>query len=110
MKAARPGTIGVACLLAASSLAAADFASYREFRFGASPAAIGKLPGISPAEAKVIHQVPARIEQLDWQPHAFGAAEKPDPVRDAQLFFYNGELYRMVVTYDRYKVTGLTVD
>ena len=88
-----------------STLCGAEFSSYRGFHFGMSLAAGAKQAG---SVTRVIHQRPALIQELDWRPaSAFNA--KADPAQDGTLSFYNGELYRIVITYDRYKVEGMTV-
>jgi len=57
----------------------------------------------------VIHQRPALIQELAWQPQFLtGARTQPDPVRTIHCSFYNGQLFRIVVTYDRDKIEGLT--
>jgi hypothetical protein len=35
---------------------------------------------------------------------------KVDPVKDGLFCFINGELFRIVITYDRYKVEGMTAE
>jgi hypothetical protein len=57
---------------------------------------------MTPAEAKVIHQRPALIQQLSWR------AESGDSVRGISFQFLNGELSSMVVDYDRTTTAGLT--
>ena len=99
-------------LLGASTLFGGDFASYRGLRFGMTLAAAGKEASAKPTEAKLMHQRPALIQEMEWQPRVSAQADavKADPVRDGLLSFYNGELFRIVVTYDRYRVEGMTAD
>jgi hypothetical protein len=97
-------------LLGTSILAAGDFSSYRGFQFGMTLASAAKQAGMNPSEAIVLHQKPALIQQLDWRPR-WPVKAKPaqaDPVEDGLLSFYNGELYRIVVSYDRYRMEGMT--
>lgn len=93
-------------------LAATDFSSYRGFRFGTNLAATAKQAGIPTVDAKMIHQRPAVIQEMEWRPGSPSVLEssKPDPVKEALLQFYNGELFRIVVTYDSYKIEGMTVN
>jgi hypothetical protein len=66
-------------------------------------------PGVKPSEARTIHQRPAVIQELAWQPQFLtGASARTDPVRTITCSFYNGRLFRIVVTYDRDKIEGLT--
>jgi hypothetical protein len=55
-------------------------------------------------------QRPAMIQELWWQ-RSFGESSPPgDPVREVVFSFYNGDLFRMVVTYDGHRTEGLTDD
>ena len=110
---ARLGAIGVLyTVLGTSLLCAADFSNYRGFQLGMSLAAAEKQAGMQASDVKVVHQRPAVIQELEWQPR-FGAFTDPlkgDPVKEGLLCFLDGSLFRIVVTYDRYKVEGLTTE
>jgi hypothetical protein len=97
-------------LLGTSILAAGDFSSYRGFQFGMTLSAAAKQAGMNSSEATVLHQRPALIQQLDWRPRWPVQAKQAqaDPVEDGLLSFYNGELFRIVVSYDRYRMEGMT--
>jgi len=104
---------GILCGVAAASLlGAGDLSSYRELQFGMSLAAAAKQLGSTPADARLVHQRPALIQEIDWQPPStiVAALAKADPVREATLCFFNGQLYRIVVTYDRYRIEGMTAE
>jgi len=104
------GVIGSA-LIGTSLLCAGDLSSYRGLKLGMSLAAVAKQAGTKPADAKVVHQRPAVIQEMNWELHsALPANSKPDPVKDGLLSFYNGELFRIIVTYDRYKIEGMTAE
>jgi len=88
---------------------AQDLSRYREFQFGMGLPAVAKLANMKSSEAKVIHQRPAVIQELKWQPElSLSSSPQADPVRSILFSFYNGELFRIVVSYDRYKTQGLT--
>lgn len=97
-------------ILWTSSLWAADFSSYRGFQFGSSLATAAEQAGVAPSEAKLVHQRPALIQELNWRPGSpyQSVVDKAYPVRDSLLRFYNGELFQIVTTYDRQKVEGMT--
>ena len=98
-------------LLAASLVSAGDFSTYREFQFGMTLPAVVKLVGMNSSQAKVIHERPALIQDLDWQLGRHpGSSPDAGPVNDIRFSFCNGELFRMVVNYDRYKTEGLTAE
>jgi hypothetical protein len=102
---------GLVCgALGTSMLSAADLSSYRGLKLGMSLAAASKQLGTKPSEAKIIHQRPALIQEMNWEmrsPVPSGSS-KPDPVKDGLLTFVNGELSRILITYDRYKVEGMS--
>lgn len=113
MTSARSGIIGILCgVLGTSMLYAGDFSSYRGLQFGMNLTAAAKQAGTKPTGARIVHQSPALIQEMDWQPRAPVRADpvKADPVKEGRLFFFNGELFRIVVTYDRYKVEGMTAE
>ena len=58
-------------VLAVNSLCASDLSSYREVQFGMNLPAVAKVMGVTPSEAKLIHQRPAMIQELAWQPGSF---------------------------------------
>jgi len=87
-----------------------DMSRYREFQFGMNLPAIVKQTGMKASDARVIHQRPAVIQELEWQPQLSPTSSQADPVRTIFFSFYNGELFRIVVNYDRYKTGGLSTE
>jgi hypothetical protein len=98
--------------LAAVSLSGADLSAYRGFAFGASPAVVTKQLALPATAVRTTQTRPASIQELDWRPLtvAIGAGRKPESVREGVLSFFNGELYRIEVTYDRYQIDGMTAE
>ena len=94
-------------LLFSPSLSGADLSTYRGFQFGMSLNAAVKHSGIDISEVTVIHERPARIQELSWRPVRFFSGDT-DPVEQVSFSFYNGQLFRMVVDYDTDKTNGLT--
>ena len=89
---------------------AGDLSQYRGFQFGTDLPAVLKQAGLDLSQVKVIHTRPALIQTLDWHPQSLGPSPQPESIDDVLLSFYNGELYRIVVNYDRYEVEGLTAE
>ncbi len=90
---------------------AGDLSHYRDYALGSNLATVAKQAAIDPAKAKTIHSRPALIQDLVWQPVQFGAAAvKAESTQELTFTFYNDELYRIVVSYDRYETEGLTSD
>lgn len=87
-----------------------DLSRYREFRFGMDLPAIARDTGMRLSDAKMIHERPAVIQEMQWRPQLFlgGPSLRTDPVQEVLFSFYNGELFRIVVNYDRYRTEGLT--
>jgi hypothetical protein len=104
--------IPVLCAFVGGSLSAAqDFSSYRGLKFGISTAAAAKEADITPDQVRTVHRQPDVIQEIDWQPRESSANPSgADPVKGAVLSFFNGELFRIVVAYDRYKIEGMTAD
>ncbi len=90
---------------------AEDLSSYRGFQLGMNLLAVAKKAEMKPSEAKVIYQRPAVIQELGWRPQSsYISSAQGDPVKEVLFSFYNGELYRIVVSYDQDRTQGLTDD
>jgi hypothetical protein len=100
------------CILSAPTVYSGDLSHYRGLQFGMNTTDAAKEEGTPAAEAKLVHRRPALIQEMEWQPgqHLRSDPATTDPVKQGLLYFVNGELYRIVVTYDRYKIEGMTVD
>jgi hypothetical protein len=97
--------------LSASVLCGAELSSYREFHLGASLQTVAKQAEMKVSEAKVVHDRPELIQELEWQPRRLpGPAAELDSVDQILFTFYNGQLFRMLVNYDRRRTEGLTLD
>jgi hypothetical protein len=95
--------------ISAPLIPARDLSSYREFQLGMSLLAVATQADTKPSEARTIHQRPAVIQELEWRPKDFiGSSPVADPVKNILFSFYNDELFRILVVYDRYKTEGLT--
>ena len=99
----------ITLLLAAPLLQAQDFSKYRNFSLGMGLPAVLKYTSQKMADVKVIHSQPALIQEVTWWPPTPpGTTAQSDTVREIVLTLYNGELYKMAVTYDRTSTEGLT--
>lgn len=96
-------------LISASMIHSQDLSKYRTFSFGSSVASVAKQVDRQPAEALVIHQQPALIQELAWYPPLpFDSSRPAEPVEKVVFSFYNGALYRMLVVYDSSSTKGLS--
>jgi hypothetical protein len=98
------------CAALFCSLATAqDLAKYRDFQFGMSPESVAKQTHTNALALKTIHQRPALIQTLQWDQSSYSDL-KDRSLRNIRFDFYNGELFKMVVTYDTARTGGLTTD
>jgi hypothetical protein len=100
----------VMILLSAQCIHGQDLSKYQNFSFGMRLVDLSEQVDQKPAEANLIHQRPAVIQELTWWPPLASGTRLAEPVRQILFSFYNGELYRILVTYDRYVTEGLTAD
>jgi hypothetical protein len=89
---------------------AADLSKYRNFQLGTDLPAVAKQTGASPSQAKVIHRRPALIQELAWRPQPLGSSSQTESAQEVVFSFYDGELFRIAINYDRYETEGLTAD
>jgi hypothetical protein len=101
-------------VLSTHALQAQERSRYRDFRLGGDLKSVSALTNVSASNAKTIHQRPAVIQELEWRPPysvssvSESTAPQNDPVRQIVFSFYDDQLSRMVVDYDRYRTAGLT--
>lgn len=112
MKTIRKSAIFLTLVLFLTPLVAAQsISTYRKFSLGTSLAALSKQVDQDPLRADLIQRSPALIQQVlywpvDTSPYS-GAA---DSVSQIVFNFYDGSLYKIVVTYDGDATEGLTDD
>jgi hypothetical protein len=98
-------------VLAATGLAAQDHDRYRDFQLGSDVATVSVTTGVVAPAVKVIHQRPALIQELTWRPrYAVGRSSsvEKDAAEQIVFSFYNDQLFRLTVAYDRERTEGLT--
>ena len=101
----------VMILLSAPLIRGQDLSKYRDFPFGMSVADLSRQVDLKPLQTKLIHKRPSVIQELTWWPReSSGSSLQADSVWQVFFTFYNGELYRILVTYDRHATKGLTAE
>jgi hypothetical protein len=102
----------VVLFLVVPSLRAQDFSKYRHFTLGMSLATLLERTDQKMADVRMIHGRPALIQEVTWwppsAPSAPGISLQTGSVEQVLFSFYNGELYKISVTYDRPSTEGLT--
>jgi hypothetical protein len=98
-----------ALLLFAPLLRAQDLSKYRHFTLGMSLTSVLNRTERQMTDVNVIHSRPALIQELTWwPPNRPGASFQADTVEQILFSFYNRELYKISLTYDRASTEGLT--
>ncbi len=101
----------VVLLLAAPLLRAQDLSKYRHFTLGMSLTRVLERTDQKMTDVKVIHGRPALVQELNWwPPNLPGTSFQSDTVEQILFSFYNGELYKISVTYDQTSTEGLTAE
>lgn len=110
MKTLRGSVLYVVVLLfLAPLLSGQDLSKYRDFTLGMSLTKLLELTDQKMTDIKTVHSRPALIEELNWwPPKASGTFVQSDSVERVLFSLYNGELYKISVTYDRLSTDGLT--
>jgi len=98
-------------LLSAPVIHGQDLSKYRNFSFGMSLVELSKQVDSQPLQTKLIQKRPAVIQELTWWPREYsGSSLQAEPIWQVLFTFYNGELYRILVTYDRHATEGLGIE
>lgn len=101
----------VGLLLSSHALQAQDRSRYRDFQLGSNVPSVAGIAKVAVTSAKTIHQRPSLIQELDWRPPYLmvgTAAALSDPVQRIVFSFYDDQLFKLVISYDRQKTNGLT--
>ncbi len=99
----------VVLLLSAPLLRAQDLSKYRHFTLGMNLTNLLKRTDQTVADVKMIHSRPALIQEVTWWPPNISEASlRSDGVEQILFSFYNGELYKISVTYNSSFTEGLT--
>jgi len=98
-----------ALLLAAPMLRAQDFSKYRGFSVGTSLATVLKHTDKKLTDVNVTHAGRPLFQEVTWwPPNIPGTSFRADSIEQILFSFYNGELYKITVTYDQTSTEGLT--
>jgi len=99
----------VVLLLVAPLLRAQDLSKYRHFTLGMNLTKLLERTEQKLSDVKTIHGRPELIQELTWWPaNDPGPSLRSESAEQILFSFYNGELYKISVTYDRPSTEGLT--
>jgi hypothetical protein len=100
---------GIVC--STHALGGQGLSQYRDFELGSDVASVKALADIASSEARMTHQRPAVLQDLEWRPSQWipgSTAATTDPVEQLRFSFYNDQLFRIVVDYDHDRTKGMT--
>src|SRR5580765_7022992 len=103
---------GLALVLSGAAVQGQDARPrYRAFILGSGLSSVAAQVVLPPSDATAVHVRPALIQTLTWRQPYFAAgsnAPQTDPVGQIVFGFYNDQLFRLVVDYDRQRTEGMT--
>jgi hypothetical protein len=98
-------------LLSAPLARGQDLSKYRDFSLGMSLPELSSQVDLRPLQTKLIQKHPAVIQELTcWPDGSSDYSRQTDSVGQIFFSFYNGELFRILVTYDQDATHGLTAE
>jgi len=101
----------VMILLSAPLVRGQDLSKYRNFSLGMSLPELSSQVDLRPLQTKLIQKHPAVIQELTcWPGGSSDYSSQTDSVSQIFFSFYNGELFRILVTYDQDATHGLTAE
>ena len=101
----------VMMLLSAPLVRGQDLSKYRDFSLGMSLPELSSQVDLRPLQTKLIQKHPAIIQELTcWPGVSSDYSHQTDSVWQIFFSFYNGELFRILVTYDQDATHGLTAE
>ena len=95
-------------MLSASAVQGQSAGHYRDFQLGADLPSVSALTGVAASAAKTLHTRPAVLQDLEWTRPYASSATAVDPVQQIAFSFYNDQLFRLVIEYDRNRTEGMT--
>src|SRR6266436_4649226 len=105
------GIFLVVILLSAPFVRGQDLSKYRDFSLGMSLPELSSQVDLRPLQTKLIQKNPAVIQELTcWPGGSSDYSRQTDSVRQIFFSFHNGELFRILVTYDQDATHGLTAE
>src|SRR5260221_13490708 len=104
MKMMRRVGISVIMIVISASLARGqDLSKYRSFSLGMSLPELSNQVDLRPLQTKLIQKRPAVIQELTcWPGGSSDYSLQADSIWQNFFSFYNGQLFRILVTYDQY--------
>lgn len=101
----------VMILLSTALVRGQDLSKYRDFSLGMSLPELSGQVDLRRLQAKLTQNHPVVVQEFTcWRGGSFDYSRQTDSVRQIFFSFYNGELFRILVTYDQDATHGLTAE
>jgi hypothetical protein len=104
--------VGLALSLSSSLLLAQEGRPhYRGFVLGSDLSSVSARVNVAASDATVVHARPALMQDLKWRPSYFVAGTnqpQTDVVEQIVFSFYDDQLFRLTIDYDRQRTEGMT--
>jgi hypothetical protein len=98
-------------LLSAPLVRGQDLSKYRDFSLGMSVPELSSQVDLRPLQTKLMQKHSAVIQELTcWRGGSSDYSRQTDSVRQIFFSFYNGGLFRILVTYHQDATHGLTAE
>jgi len=101
----------IGTVLVTTGVAGQGLAQYRNFELKSDLATVSTLTGVPVSEAKLVHQRPALMQELEWRPSRWNSGTNEtstDPVEHMIFSFYDNQLFRIIVDYGADRTEGMT--
>ena len=100
----------LAAIAVPSRAAESELSRYRGVTLGESVATVLDTLKAPPTDVKVLRDRPSLVQELTWRPLRFisGATLEADALAEMVLTFHSDHLVRIMATYDRDRIAGLT--
>ena len=98
-------------VLSTAPVRAQTHADYREFALGSPVARVVEQVHSTAADVVLLHERPALLQELPWRARYFsiGPSQAPkDPVQQMLFRFFEDQLFRITIDYDRLQTEGMT--
>jgi hypothetical protein len=95
-------------IVSVASMQGQSPAHYRDFQLGGDLASVSALTGVAASDAKTVRSRPAILQELQWRRPYSLSETAVDPVEQIAFSFYNDQLFRLVIDYDRVWTEGMT--
>jgi hypothetical protein len=102
---------GLGVFLIMLPLHAQDRPEYRDFRLGSPLAHVLGQVHLATSDVSLVHERPALLQDLRWTtPYFIGETIEPqkDPVQQIVFSFFDDQLFRLSINYERNRTEGMT--